>query len=222
MNNLADSSPSESLCRYDETRDDMECYVPATAKRVLDVGCAHGRFGMGLLKVRSDLEIWGIEPVAAGADVAAQRLTKVLNTTIEDAVPRLPEGYFDCITFNDVLEHLTDPWSVLSVLKPSMSPGAIVVASIPNIRYFKVIKELLQEADFRYAPYGVLDKTHLRFFTRKSMQRLFTESGYRVDRIDGIRRAAFPWKFGLLNLLCRNAFDDARYERFAIVASPVN
>jgi 2-polyprenyl-3-methyl-5-hydroxy-6-metoxy-1,4-benzoquinol methylase len=205
---------------YEEGRDEMADYVPTSIKRVLDVGCARGKFGMNLLRDNSDLEIWGVEPVEDAARVAQERLARVINATVEDSLASLPEGYFDCAVFNDSLEHLADPWTVLGQLRAKLAPGATVVASIPNLRYFHVIKQLLQEADLEYAPYGVLDKTHLRFFTKKSMQRLFTESGYRIERIEGIKPAAFPWKFGLMNLLSGNAFEDARYERFALVASP--
>jgi 2-polyprenyl-3-methyl-5-hydroxy-6-metoxy-1,4-benzoquinol methylase len=219
MSNKLDTSSSPSAFYYEEGRDEMTRYVPASIKRLLDVGCAQGKFGMNLLRDNRELEIWGVEPFEDAAEVARERLTRVINTTVEDSLAGLPEGYFDCAVFNDSLEHLADPWAVLGQLKTKLAPRATVVASIPNIRYFHVIKQLLQEADFEYAPYGVLDKTHLRFFTKKSMQRLFIESGYRVERIEGIRPASFPWKFGLMNLLSGNAFEDARYERFAVVAS---
>ena len=219
--NTFSTSPSQPAFYYEEGRDEMADYVPSSTKRLLDVGCGQGKFSMNLLRDNGEMEIWGIEPFEDAAKVAQQRLAKVINTTVEDSLPSLPERFFDCVVFNDSLEHLADPWAVLGQLKAKLSPEATIVASIPNIRYFHVIKQLLQEADFEYAPYGVLDKTHLRFFTKKSMQRLFTESGYRVDQIVGIKPAAFPWKFGLLNLMCRNAFEDSRYERFALVASPV-
>jgi 2-polyprenyl-3-methyl-5-hydroxy-6-metoxy-1,4-benzoquinol methylase len=217
-----DQNPSSSPSKfyYEEGRDEMANYVPLTTKRLLDVGCAQGKFGTNLLRDNNELEIWGIEPFEDAAKVAQERLTRVINTTVEDSLASLPEGYFDCAVFNDSLEHLADPWVVLGQLKAKLASNATVVASIPNIRYFHVIKQLLQEADFEYAPYGVLDKTHLRFFTKKSMERLFTESGYRVSRVEGIKPASFPWKFGLMNLLCGNSFEDARYERFAVVASP--
>jgi 2-polyprenyl-3-methyl-5-hydroxy-6-metoxy-1,4-benzoquinol methylase len=212
--------PSPSRTYYEEGRDEMANYISPNIKHLLDVGCAQGKFGMNLLKDNSQLEIWGIEPLEEAAQIAQKRLSRIINTTVENSLASLPEGYFDCAVFNDSLEHLVDPWDVLSQLKGKLAAGATIVASIPNIRYVYVIKQLLQEADFEYAPFGVLDKTHLRFFTMKSMQRLFIESGYRVIRIEGIKPISFPWKFGLLNLLCGNALEDARYERFALVATP--
>ncbi|SEN10520.1 Methyltransferase domain-containing protein [Nitrosospira multiformis] len=218
----AEKTPSSSKTYYDEPRDEMVRFVPTSVKRLLDVGCGQGAFGVSLLQTHSQLQIWGIEPFADAAEVARQRLAKVINTTIENALESLPEQYFDCVVFNDSLEHLVDPWEVLSKLRPKLTQGAKVVASIPNVRYFWVIKQLLQEGDFQYGPWGVLDKTHLRFFTQKSMQRLFIESGYSIDQIEGIRPITFPWKFGLLNLLCRKSLEDARYERFTVLASPVD
>jgi 2-polyprenyl-3-methyl-5-hydroxy-6-metoxy-1,4-benzoquinol methylase len=81
----------------------------------------------------------------------------------------LPEEAFDCIVCNDVLEHLITPWQVLGKLAILLKPGGHFVASIPNVQYWGVLKDLVFEGDWRYADEGVLDVTHLRFFTRRSI-----------------------------------------------------
>ena len=215
-----DSSTTGAPSYFSDPRPEMIPYIDASAKRVLDVGCGAGNFGEQLKNRSNNLEVWGIEPVKVAAKAAESRLTKVLSESVEEALPKLPDHAFDFIVFNDVLEHLVDPWALLRMLTVKLTAGGGVVASIPNIRHYPVLKQILQEADFRYAEYGVLDRTHLRFFTKKSIERLFEDSGYKVQRIDGIRGSAFPWKIGVLNFFCRGAFDDSRFERFAILARP--
>src|SRR5687768_6694152 len=96
-----DQNPSSSPSKfyYEEGRDEMADYVPLTTKRLLDVGCAQGKFGTNLLRDNNELEIWGIEPFEDAAKVAQERLTRVINTTVEDSLASLPEGYFDCAVF---------------------------------------------------------------------------------------------------------------------------
>lgn len=103
MKMKTEKTSSFSKTYYDEPRDEMVCFVPISAKRLLDVGCGQGAFGGNLLKTHSQLQIWGIEPFADAAEVAQQRLAKVINTTVENALESLPEHYFDCVIFNDSL-----------------------------------------------------------------------------------------------------------------------
>jgi 2-polyprenyl-3-methyl-5-hydroxy-6-metoxy-1,4-benzoquinol methylase len=144
---------------------------------------------------------------------------RLLAMPLEEALPLLADERFDCIVMNDVLEHLVDPWAALRQLRPLLSPAGVVIASIPNVRYFTVFKEYLLEGQWKYQRDGVMDRTHLRFFTRKSMVDLFQDSGYAMQSIVGINgMAEFPFKFALLNWLMRNALDDARFIQFACVA----
>jgi hypothetical protein len=108
---------------------------------------------------------------------------------------------------------------VLRRLKPCIAQGGVVVASIPNVRYYWNIRELLFEKQWRYRNYGILDRTHLRFFTKHSIADMFKEAGYEVERIDGINPFG-SWKFSLLNLLLLGHIDDMRFEQFACVARP--
>jgi len=119
---------------------------------------------------------------------------------------------------NDVLEHLPDPWTVLRQAHGLLNPGGVVVASIPNLRYFPVLKDLVLRGEFEYQRDGVLDRTHLRFFTRKSIGRLFEDTGYSVRAVEGLRGIVFPWKFGLLNRMLGRRFEDSRYLQFACIA----
>lgn len=207
---------------YVQHRSEMLPFIPPHAKRMLEVGCAEGDFSSMVLTQRPGIEIWGIEPVEQAAQKAQTRLTRVLCCGIEAAIDQLPAGHFDCITFNDVLEHLVDPWAVLKMMRDKLAPGGHLLASIPNLRYFPVMKQIIQEADLRYTHSGVLDRTHLRFFTQKSMMKMFKDCGYKVERIEGINGAKLPFKFALVNRLTSGAWNDMQYKQFAVAAQAVD
>jgi 2-polyprenyl-3-methyl-5-hydroxy-6-metoxy-1,4-benzoquinol methylase len=180
-----------------------------------------GEFGKSV-KSRQVVEYWGIEPVAEAASAAQGKLDRVLKGNIERDNLCLPEEYFDCLVCNDVLEHLVDPWAVLRSLRRTLRPHGYVAASIPNMRYFEVIRDLLQKADWRYVDAGTLDRTHLRFFTKISMTAMFQECGYEVLRIEGINSKKLSWKFAFLNTMLRGAWNDIQYLQFACLARKQN
>jgi 2-polyprenyl-3-methyl-5-hydroxy-6-metoxy-1,4-benzoquinol methylase len=153
---------------------------------VLEIGCAEGAFGAHL---RGAPEIWGIEPAAEAAGIAARRLATVLVGTYERVRDRLPDRFFDLVICNDVIEHMPDHDAFLESIKPKLKAGAHLVGSIPNVRHVRTLYELLVERDWRYADAGVLDRTHLRFFTQKSLRRTFREHGYAVEALAGINSA---------------------------------
>ena len=199
----------------------MRPFVPATAERVLDVGCNTGAFGEGL-KARGKVEVWGIELNEDAAAKAASVLDHVINDTF-GATTAIPDGFFDVIVFNDVLEHLVDPWDALRVARSKLRTGGCVVASIPNFLHQENLLHILRERDFRYEDVGIRDRTHLRFFTRKSVYRLFDDSGYSVKNVAGINESW--WSPSPLRRLVYSLFGrqlaDTKYIQFAVVAEPV-
>lgn len=202
---------------YQYTRKEMLEFVPVTCKRVLDVGCGAGSFSKQLIE-RQNAEVWGIEPVREAADEAKKLLTKVINAYYEEGI-ELPENYFDCIIFNDVLEHMADPWKTLEMSKRFLSSDAqsYIVTSIPNFLYVGNIFDLLKSRDFHYTSEGILDKTHLRFFTRKSIIRLFGETNYNIISLKGINPSLHP-AFRLLNSIAFNKLNDIAFLQYAVVA----
>jgi 2-polyprenyl-3-methyl-5-hydroxy-6-metoxy-1,4-benzoquinol methylase len=190
-------------------------YVPAAARRILDVGCGAGRFGLELKRARG-AEVLGVEPDAAAAAQARAHLDRTFDTAFE-AAP-LPAAHFDCIVFNDSLEHMLEPEAALRRARTLLAPGGAVVASIPNVREYGTMKDLLVNQDWRYVDAGILDRTHLRFFTKKSMLRLFETCGFAVERIEGINRIGRSRALWLLNLLTGNRFEDMYFMQFAVVA----
>jgi 2-polyprenyl-3-methyl-5-hydroxy-6-metoxy-1,4-benzoquinol methylase len=99
--------------------------------------------------------------------LAGEKLSTILIGSVEEQLDSLPDDYFDCIICNDIIEHLADPWKVMSSLKRKISPNGFFVCSIPNVLFWKNLYELLIKRDWKYVDSGILDKTHLRFFTKK-------------------------------------------------------
>lgn len=203
---------------YSHSRTELLPFIPAGVKTVLDVGCGNGSFGT-LLKQEYQCTVWGIEPDKSSALEAEKVLDRSINTLFSSSIPELAGQKFDVIFFNDVLEHLADPSEALSICKDLLNSSGHIIASIPNIRWYPVILSLLRYQDFKYQASGVMDKTHLRFFTKKSMVRLFEECGYTVCQIRGINKDSSFKFFNLLNFLLLGTQDDMKYPQFAIVAT---
>jgi len=126
---------------------------------------------------------WGIERDLALVDEAATRLTNVVSVDLEgDPIAGLPIGHFDVIVYADVLEHLVDPWTVLSRQRSLLRPGGLMVASIPNVRHIRVTLPLLLRGRWDYTDEGLLSRGHVRFFTTRSMRQMITGAGYRINR----------------------------------------
>lgn len=192
-------------------------FVPLDAQRILDVGCGQGLFG-ALLKERG-AEVWGVEPVAEAAAEAAARLDKVLASEIERAFTELPRESFDCVVCNDVLEHLVDPYAALQRIRDLLTPKGSVVCSIPNVRYFTNLWNLLAHKQWRYEDFGVLDRTHLRFFTERSIVDMFDDADFEVVRMQGINGFT-SWKFSLVKKASFGLLSDVFDFQFACVARP--
>ncbi len=202
---------------YHSQRPDVFRYLPESARMILDVGCGEGGFGE-LIKQGRDAEVWGVELDPEVAEKAKKRLDRVFVGNIETDRFDLPEEYFDCIVLNDVLEHLYYPWDVLERLKKYLKTDGHVIASIPNIRYYVNLKKFVLKGEWEYESSGVMDRTHIRFFTLKSMRKMFERCSYRDIRIEGLYYIALPWKLNLLNKLMGNRLDDIRYMQYLCLA----
>ena len=141
------------------SRPEMLVYVPESAKRIIDIGCGEGGFGK-LIKGRQDSEVWGLERDPAAASAAKRMLDRVVCGDAVTNVEQLPDAYFDCIVCNDILEHLVAPEDFLRLLKAKLSPDGNIICSIPNVRYFFVLYDLVIKKRWEYQDAGVLDRTH--------------------------------------------------------------
>lgn len=206
---------------YAQARPEMLEFIPTGTRRLLDIGCGQGRFGEAVKRKLPACETWGIEPVAEAATAAAGRNDRIINGTVE-AINDLPKGHFDVITMNDVLEHIDYSEPVLATVKTLLRPGGRLVLSLPNVRFYLHLRDLIFHKDWEYKDFGILDRTHLRFFTQKSATRLLMESGYRVDTCKGINTHRLKFHYGALFALAPQFFEDMRYRQMALVALPVN
>lgn len=189
---LPDENTYYHLVRYDVVR-----HIPPTTQRLLDVGCGAGLTADYAKRTFDIKEVVGIEYNGEVARKAAQRLDRVLIGDIEQMEIEYPDEYFDCILCADVLEHLRDPWAVLAKLRRLLAPDGVLIASIPNIRHARVLAKIIFDR-FEYEPSGILDWTHLRFFTRHTIEQLFASTGYSAC-IVGCNRSR-SWKFHLLTI----------------------
>jgi 2-polyprenyl-3-methyl-5-hydroxy-6-metoxy-1,4-benzoquinol methylase len=202
---------------YENVRPEMLAYMPSSAKVVLDVGCSSGHFGQAI-KQKTNAEVWGIEPFDRFGKLAIDKLDKVFISPVEGALQDLPNEYFDVIYFNDVLEHLLDPYSVLEKMKAKLKEDGKIISSIPNIRYFRTFFKILFKGDWDYTDEGILDRTHVRFFTKKSIVKMYENSGFHIESHEGINGSK-SLKPVLFNIFLGFNGMDMKYRQFATVAS---
>lgn len=178
---------------YFHARPELTRLVDVAGRRVLEVGCAAGAMGAALLE-KGALEVVGLDLCEPALAHARSRLSAVHRVDL-DTLPELPypEGHFDLITFADVLEHLVDPAAVLRHLRRWLRDEGLVLVSIPNVRHASVVLPLLVEGRWEYADAGILDRTHLRFFTRDGVVALLEAGGFALHgSLAGVRAAAVP------------------------------
>lgn len=160
--------------------------IPRGSHRVLEIGSGDGAT-LRACKVQGRAStVVGIELVESAARRSRAVLDQVLIGDVEELVRSEPLGEFDYIIAADVLEHTLDPWSLVLVLKGLLTDSGAIVSTMPNIRNWRILRELVFRGRWEYAESGILDRTHLRFFTRQSMVAMFTEAGLSVVTVESI------------------------------------
>lgn len=201
---------------YKFERGEIVQFLPASYSKVLEIGCGEGYFAVNL---KQDCEYWGVEPEGKAAAAARQRLHRVLEGTYQEAQAELPDHYFDLIICNDVIEHMADHDRFLQSIRSKMKADACLVGSIPNVRHYEVLQELLVQRDWQYKDAGIMDRTHLRFFTEKSLKRTILKHGFVIEDFRGINCRANLIKkiiFLFIAILTFGSYDDIRYEQFGM------
>ena len=211
-------------------RGEAAAYIPSGATSALDVGCGRGGFGTTLRAALGPAaRIVGIEPVASQAERAR---TAGFDEVVCGYFPSVGAdlGAFDLVCFNDVLEHVVDPWQVLRETHDWLTPGGHVLATIPNIQYWPAVIDLVN-GRWDYTESGLMDRTHLRFFTRKTVLELFELAGYDVLSCHGAHSVwGMEWKpanKGLrerVRAIARGRLaglrPDGQFLHFVVLASP--
>lgn len=184
----------EIECYPDSPRPELVGLTSGNPQRALDVGCHKGAVGAALKERFPGLECVGVELNEKAVTVARQRLDCVLTFDLmsEEAAshPAITPG-FDLIVLADVLEHLYDPWMMLNVVRGWLRPGGRVYVSLPNVRNFKLLSDLIK-GSWRYESAGLLDVTHIRFFSLSDAVRMFSETGFRVLNTASVRDMRIP------------------------------
>jgi 2-polyprenyl-3-methyl-5-hydroxy-6-metoxy-1,4-benzoquinol methylase len=159
--------------------------VAPSPRVVLDVGCFCGGTGRWLKARFPGVRMVGIEQLAPAAEKARPFYDQLIVAPFEEVdfeAAGLPAGSLDAIVLADVLEHMQNPWQALVRLRPLLAPGGAIYVSLPNVRNLNVLAGLAR-GEWRYQGSGILDVTHLRFFTRAQAVELLTETGYRPTRL---------------------------------------
>lgn len=194
--------------------------MPIFSDRVLEIGCGAGQT-LELIKNRKLCEkTVGIELFEQAAENARTRVDDVYNLDIEkDELPS-ELGQFDLILMLDVLEHLVDPWTVLRRIQSiHLKPGGKMIISLPNARHFTCVMPLLLNGDFNYQERGILDKTHLRFFTRKSGTKMLHDAGLSIEKVK-CTSLDKSLNSGKLNALTLGIFSEFLTSQFIYLTSP--
>lgn len=169
---------------YTSPRQEMMMFIPKKRRKILEIGCGTGEFSRSIEGVE---EAWGVEPMTKPAGQAAGHLFRVIAAKFDDAKANLPKAYFDLVICNDVIEHMPDHDLFLEEIRSFIAPGGVLVGSIPNVRQIQNLYQLLVRKNWNYIEAGVLDRTHLRFFTENSLKASFLEHRYIIESFGGIK-----------------------------------
>jgi 2-polyprenyl-3-methyl-5-hydroxy-6-metoxy-1,4-benzoquinol methylase len=194
MNEIADAEARERLYGtksddyFSGARHDMIALLATgPTSHILEIGCGDGATGMAARSAGKAGHYCGIELVPAVAALARQHLDEIITGNVEQLDLTALHGRFDALIMSEVLEHLVDPWDSLARLLACLKPGGMLIASSPNVAHRGVIKGLIS-GRFEYAEAGVMDRTHLRWFTPQSYRALFEGVGCVDVRIMPVRR----------------------------------
>lgn len=171
--------------------------------RILEIGCGLGATGEAALGTGRAGYYCAVELDRSAAETAAKRLSQVLCGNVEQMDLDALGSDYDALIMSEVLEHLIDPWGLLANLLPRMRPGGLVFASSPNISHNRVLRDLLA-GRFDYQAVGVMDRTHLRWFTPNSYREMFEQAGFRTVSVTPL--APIGRKARLFNALTGSRF----------------
>jgi 2-polyprenyl-3-methyl-5-hydroxy-6-metoxy-1,4-benzoquinol methylase len=178
-------SESEIADYYAAERPELLAFLRPHAPfgAALDIGCAAGLLGAGLQREGLVGACDGVELNFEAARLAETRLRSVWMGSLESAAAEIPWTHYDLVILADVLEHLADPWAALRLLQARTAPGCKLLLSVPNVRHYKVSLPLLFRGEFRYEDAGIMDRTHLHFFTRGSLEETVRDCGWRIHAL---------------------------------------
>lgn len=197
---------------YDGLNEGVLAFVPLSATRILDVGCGTGALGARLRQDR-ERSIVGITYSLQESELASGRLSQVICADL-NSFDFSSLGEFDCVILSHILEHLYSPENLLERLKGVLGPESVVVVALPNVVWWKQRMQFLI-GNWRYEDWGILDRTHFRFFDMQSSEELLRHAGYEIIHIK--RDGPFPVSKSIRKLIGPLA---ARMDRFICKVAP--
>ena len=157
--------------------------IPGHARRIVEIGCMLGAMAQAFRAAHPHVQYVGVDIDPEYAAAAAQHCTRALAGDVERLEPAVFDSLFpsDCWIFGDCLEHLRDPWALLKRVRAAIDPQGCLLVCIPNAQHWSV-QWRLASGNFRYEDSGLLDRTHIRWFTRVTMLEMFAGAGWRVEQ----------------------------------------
>lgn len=176
---------------YKNERRFLAGLIDGKANDVLDVGCGAGYFGKYLKESGRASSVYGIELIKTVAEHARLNLDAVICGDLDEIdldlqLGALDKKKFDVIVFADVLEHTKNPWGILKKISENLKDDGLLIISLPNIRHWKVLSNLLFMDRWDYEESGIMDRTHLRFFTKSTSVDLISSSGFKVVQVHSL------------------------------------
>ena len=193
----------EDTSYYSRSRNWPLLFKIKSGTRVLDVGCGTGLLGK-LLIDNLGCKVTGLEIVEENYHQAKKVLDEVILGDVETMLFPDKDFIFDYIIFSDSLEHLLSPDQVLERVAKLLNHNGSLLISMPNVRNFRVTLPLLFLDSWEYQEEGLLDKTHLRFFTYKSLINLLKNKEFNVEKV--LYDLPLNSKVGVLNLITFGLF----------------
>lgn len=207
---------------YDNLRLDTKAFWPEKITNVLEVGCSTGK----LATVLPCQTYWGIEPDLVSATIASgHQNSRIINSDFAGALADLPRHFFDCVICHDVLEHMPDHDFFLKHLPSLCTDNASLIMTVPNMRHILLLRALLVSRTWEYQDSGLMDRTHLRWFTEKTLRATLARHGYCLSSFERRQRNYFtqnPLKIMAAEIITAIIGTDSRYVYFAVKASVPN
>ncbi|HUL00753.1 MAG TPA: class I SAM-dependent methyltransferase [Nitrospirota bacterium] len=204
---------------YNYQRRDLIGMLPSAHARYLEIGCGNGAT-LEYLKAKGAAYVAGVDINAKAIAVAETKgLDAAFVADIEKDDLPFEKNYFDCIILADVLEHLYNPWDAVRKIRSYLRVDGDMLISIPNVKYYKLLQRLILHDEWKYAEQGILDNTHVRFFTRREIVSLIEGAGLKTEKVQGVYISGKV--FRLINGLLLNRLRSFAAYQFYILAKNV-
>ena len=216
MNNTTYDTKPDSY--FDHIREDIVSMIDFSATTILDVGCGTGATSLRMKTVLNAESATGIELPGPAADVAEKSLDRVIKDSVEKLhQDSFRQGEFDLVVCADVLEHLIDPTSTLTNIRKWLNDEGHLIVSVPNMGHITVIIKLIMDR-LEYEDEGILDRTHLKFFTLHTIRQMLETSGFDILRVETNRSKTL--KFKILDFFTRPIGSRLSIYQYRLVAKP--